>query len=253
MTLARYSKSAALIALVATAGCSSSRLDHMFKPPSMSPVGEMRNPMPAPAPERYNVPPKNGGVTEPTHTTASLWHSGPTSLFGDRRARKSGDIVTVVIEIDEEAEMKNRTDRSRSSSDGLSVPALLGVPSLAQDVLPGGAGLDPAIDASSNNASSGDGTIKREERITLRIAATVIGELPNGHLAISGSQEIRVNYELRELLVGGIIRPEDIARNNTITYDKIADARISYGGRGQISDLQKARYGSQILDMISPF
>lgn len=221
----------------------------------MSPVGDMRNPMPATSPERYNVPPKNAGVgaTEPEPTAASLWHSGPTSLFGDRRARKTGDIVTVVIEIDEEAEMKNRTDRSRSSSDDISVPALFGVPSLAQDVLPGGAGLDPAVEASSNTSSSGDGTVKREERITLRVAATVVHELPNGHLAITGSQEIRVNYELRELLVAGIIRPEDISRNNIITYDKIADARISYGGRGQISDLQRARYGSQILDMISPF
>ncbi|WP_425411135.1 flagellar basal body L-ring protein FlgH [Hyphococcus sp.] len=255
----KHLKSALLIMTAASlAGCGSSRLDHMFKPPSMSPVGEMRNPMPAPSPERFNVPPKNarahqGGVTEPTHTTASLWHSGPTSLFGDRRARQTGDIVTVVIEIDEEAEFKNSTDRSRSASDDLSVPGLFGLPSLAQDVLPNGAGLDPAVETSSNTSSSGDGTIKREERITLRVAATVVGELPNGHLAISGSQEIRVNYELRELLVGGIIRPEDISRSNVITYDKIADARISYGGRGQISDLQRARYGSQILDMISPF
>lgn len=250
-----HAKTAALIAAAAAiAGCSSNRLDHMFQPPSMSPVGEMRNPMPAPSPERFNVPPKDGvGATESEHTAASLWHAGPTSLFGDRRARKTGDIVTVVIEIDEEAEIKNRTDRSRSSSDDISIPALLGVPSLAQDALPGGAGLDPAVEASSNTASSGDGTIKREERITLRVAATVIDVLPNGHLAISGSQEIRVNYELRELLVAGIIRTEDISRNNIITYDKIADARISYGGRGQISDLQRARYGSQILDMISPF
>lgn len=252
--MTHVSKSALIIAAaLAASACSSNRLDHMFQPPSMSPVGEMRNPMPAPSPERYNVPPKTVAATEAKHTSASLWHSGPTSLFGDRRARQTGDIVTVVIEIDEEAEIKNRTDRSRSSSDDLSVPALLGVPSLAQGVLPGGAGLDPALETSSNTSSSGDGTIKREEKITLRVAATVVGELPNGHLAISGSQEVRVNYELRELLVAGIIRPEDISRNNIITYDKIADARISYGGRGQISDLQKARYGQQIIDMISPF
>jgi len=202
------SKSALIIAAaVAASSCSSNRLDHMFQPPSLSPVGEMRNPMPAPSPERYKVPPKNIAATEAKHTSASLWHSGPTSLFGDRRARQTGDIVTVVVEIDEEAEIKNRTDRSRSSSDDLDVPALFGVPSLAERVLPDGAGLSPAIEASSTTSSSGDGTIKREEKITLRVAATVIGELPNGHLAISGSQEIRVNYEMRELLVAGIIRP----------------------------------------------
>ena len=135
----------------------------------------------------------------------------------------------------------------------MSVSNLLGLNSLAEDILPRGGTLDPAIGTSSTTNSSGDGQIKREEKITLRVAATVINELPNGHLAISGSQEIRVNYELRELLVAGIVRPEDIARNNTITYDKIADARISYGGRGQISDMQRARYGQQIIDMISPF
>ncbi len=255
MIIRKKAKTASLIiaAAASVAGCSSNRLDHMFQPPSMSPVGEMRNPMPAPAAERFNVPPKTRQTTEAKQTAASLWHSGPSSLFGDRRARATGDIVTVVIEIDEEAEIRNRTDRSRSSADGLSVPSLFGVPSLAAQALPNGAGIDPAIETSSNNTSSGDGTIRREERITLRVAATVIGELPNGHLAIAGSQEIRVNYELRELLVGGIIRPEDISRNNVITYDKIADARISYGGRGQISDLQKARYGQQVIDLISPF
>lgn len=238
--------------LVVATGCSS-RLDHMFKPPTISPVGEMRNPMPEPSPERYNVPPKSPQATEASLTTASLWRSGPQSLFGDRRARSQGDIVTVVIEIDEEAEMKNQTTRSRSATDDMAVSSFFGLNSLAQDILPNGANLDPAIGTNSSTASSGDGTIKREEKITLRVAATVIKELPNGHLAITGSQEVRVNYELRELLVAGIIRPEDISRNNIITYDKIADARISYGGRGQISDMQRARYGQQIIDLVSPF
>lgn len=238
--------------MAATSGCMS-RLDHMFTPPSMSPVGEMRNPMPAPAPDRYDVPPKPIHPTEAKVTSASLWRSGPQSLFGDRRARTRGDIVTVVIEIDEEAEMKNSTTRSRSSADDMAVSNFFGLNTLAEEILPNGATLNPAIGANSTTASQGDGKIKREEKITLRVAATVVKELPNGHLAITGSQEIRVNYELRELLVAGIIRPEDISRNNTITYDKIADARISYGGRGQISDLQRARYGQQVIDLVSPF
>ncbi len=236
----------------AAAGCSN-RLDHMLRPPSMTAPGDVKAAAPAPALARLSVPPSPVSYTEPPETAASLWRSGPQSLFGDRRARRQGDILTVMIEIDEEAEIRNRTDRSRSGAENLSVPALLGVNSLAAKVLPGGAALNPAIDTSSTSTSSGDGLIKREERITLRVAATVTQVLPNGHLAISGSQEIRVNYELRELLIAGIIRPEDISRSNVITYDKIADARVSYGGRGQISDLQRARYGQQIIDIVSPF
>ena len=238
--------------LAAVAGCSS-RLDHLNKPPSLSPVGEMRNPLPGTAAARLDVPPKDDPSVELHRTSGSLWHSGPESLFGDRRARELGDIVTVLIEIDEKAEMKNQTSRSRTASDDMSVSALFGLKELAEKVLPNGSSLDPAVGTNSSTSSSGDGTIKRQDKITLRVAATVTGVLPNGHLAISGTQEVRVNYELRELLVGGIIRPEDISRENVITYDKIADARISYGGRGQISDMQRARYGQQIIDMVSPF
>jgi flagellar L-ring protein precursor FlgH len=186
-------------------------------------------------------------------TAGSLWRSGPQSLFGDRRARKVGDIVTVLVKIDDEAEIRNRTNRARDGSEELSVPALLGINSLAQRVLPAGAGLDPAIETSSQSTTSGEGAIKREEKITLRVAATVVDLLPNGHLVVQGSQEVRVNYELRDLRIAGVIRTEDISRSNIITYDKIADARISYGGRGQISDIQKARYGQQIIDLVSPF
>ena len=77
--------------------------------------------------------------------------------------------------------------------------------------------------------------------------------LPNGILSIVGSQEIRVNFELRDLQVSGFVRPEDISRQNEITYDKIASARVSYGGRGQISDVQQPRYGQQVLDILLPF
>ena len=219
----------------------------------MTPPGESSRPIPGPSEKRMAAYKPKAAPVYAQPTPASLWRSGPESLFGDRRARTLGDIVTVMIEIDEEAEIDNRTDRTRNSSDNLSVPALLGVPSLAQQVLPGSASLNPAVETSSSTNSSGNGTIQRAERITLRIAATVDHILPNGHLSITGTQEIRVNYELRELQIAGIIRPEDISRANIITYDKIADARISYGGRGQISDLQKARYGQQVIELISPF
>ncbi|WP_101067140.1 flagellar basal body L-ring protein FlgH [Roseovarius salinarum] len=184
---------------------------------------------------------------------ASLWRRGRDSLLGDRRARRRGDILTVVIEIDEQAEISNSTSRSRSGSESLGIPQLFGLPQRIDPDLPDGATLGNAVSVESSSASDGDGSVKRNEKLTLRIAATITRVLPNGVLAIEGLQEVRVNFEIRELLVSGYVRPEDISRQNEITYDKIASARISYGGRGHISDVQQPRPGQQVLDMILPF
>lgn len=243
---------AIIAALPLTTGCVG-RLDHAFSAPHMSAPGAHREEVPAAAAERLALAGLSPRDIDEAGSTGSLWQSGPTSLFGDRRARSLGDILTVVIEIDDEAEIKNRTDRTRDSADGLSIPNFFGLASLASDVLPNGATLNPAIDAASSSETAGDGNIRREEKVTLRVAATVTHMLPNGHMVITGSQEMRVNHELRDLQVAGIIRPEDISRQNTITYEKIADARIVYGGRGVISDVQQPRYGQKILDAILPY
>ncbi len=184
---------------------------------------------------------------------ASLWNGGRRSLLGDRRALLRGDIMTVVVEIDEKAEFSNSSSRNRSGSESLSIPSLLGIPQRIDSFLPTGATLDSAVGLNSSSASSGDGAIRRNEKLTLRVAATITEVLPNGILRIRGSQEVRVNLEVRELLVEGYVRPEDISRQNEITYDKIASARISYGGRGMISSAQSPRSGQQFLDEILPF
>lgn len=184
---------------------------------------------------------------------ASLWSGGQTSLLGDQRAMKRGDIMTVVIEIDEQAEISNSTSRSRSGSESLGIPNLFGIPQRINQGITDGASLDDAVGITSSSDSAGDGSVRRSESLTLRIAATIVDVLPNGVLAIEGTQEVRVNFELRELLVSGFVRPQDISRQNEITYDKIASARISYGGRGQITDVQQPRIGQQVLDVILPF
>ncbi|WP_102106666.1 flagellar basal body L-ring protein FlgH [Oceaniglobus roseus] len=184
---------------------------------------------------------------------ASLWRGGRKSLLGDRRAESRGDILTVVIEIDDRAEISNSTQRSRSGAESLGMPSLFGIPQRIDRKLPEGASLADAVSTSSTSTSAGDGSVRRNEKLTLRVAATVVNELPNGVLQIQGSQEVRVNFEIRELIVTGYVRPEDISRQNEITYDKIAAARISYGGRGQITDVQQPRYGQQIADAILPF
>ncbi len=191
--------------------------------------------------------------TRSPQNEASLWSRDRRSLLGDRRAMRQGDILTVVIEIDDRAEISNSTARSRSGSESMAVPEFLGIPQRIDENLPTGANLGSAVSTNSSSASAGDGSVKRNEKLTLRVAATITGELPNGLLQIVGRQEVRVNFEMRELLVTGYVRPEDISRQNEITYDKIASARISYGGRGQITDVQQPRYGQQIADIILPF
>ncbi|UWQ28657.1 flagellar basal body L-ring protein FlgH [Leisingera sp. M523] len=224
------------------------RMDHMGKPPSFTPSNEssehvamLYQGLPAQTQNRRTV------------DGASLWSGSQQSLLGDRRAIKRGDILTVVIEIDEEAEISNDTQRSRSGAESLNMPHLLGLPQRLDRKLPEGATSADAVELGSSSSSGGKGSVKRSEKLELRVAATVVDVLPNGVLAISGTQELRVNFELRELLVTGYVRPQDISRQNEITYDKIASARVSYGGRGQITDVQQPRYGQQLLDAILPF
>ena len=237
--------------MMTVAGCNG-QLDSLGRPPPITAPGAALPVIDPPVPERIALRPTPEEHADPM-VAGSLWRSGPKSLFGDRRARSVGDILTVVIEIEDEAKISNVTKRARSGSDQVNVTAAYGLPQIADTILSGSNTLDPGVSAEGTQDSSGSGNINRTEEITLRLAATVVNVLPNGHMVIRGSQEIRVNFELRDLQIAGIVRPEDISRQNVITYDKIADARIAYGGRGQITDLQQPRYGQQIVDLISPF
>lgn len=184
---------------------------------------------------------------------SSLWTGGTASLFGDRRAAKRGDILTVVIEIDDSASISNSTGRSRSGQQSGGIPDLVGIPQRLNESLPEGASMGDAFDMDSSSTFKGNGSVSRKEKLTLRIAATVVEKLPNGVLKVEGQQEVRVNFEMRELVVTGYVRPTDISRQNEITYDKIAGARIAYGGRGQITDVQQPTYGQQVADIVMPF
>ncbi len=184
---------------------------------------------------------------------SSLWTAGTDSLFGDRRAAQRGDILTVVVEIDDSASISNTTGRNRSGSQKSGLPEFFGIPQRLDESLPEGASMAEAFETKSSSTFKGSGNVARQEQLTLRIAATVVEELPNGVLRIEGQQEVRVNFEMRELIVTGFVRPIDISRQNEITYDKIAGARVSYGGRGQITDVQQPTYGQQAADIVLPF
>lgn len=219
------------------AGCSSQTLREVGRAPEMSPVGSGLNYSSTPEMAMY---PK-----QPPHRASSfsIWDDRQAKLFTDSRAHAVGDILTVILRIDDKATFDNATDRSRENSSGISAGAA--IPTFGIE----GEGV---IDYGSNTSTSGSGTTERSEKLDLKIAAVVTGVLQNGNIVISGSQEVRVNHELRILNIAGIVRPQDVDHNNTVSYDKIAEARVSYGGRGRLTEVQQPPYGQQLVDILSP-
>lgn len=183
----------------------------------------------------------------------SLWQPGASSFFKDKKARKVGDILTVTVKIKDKAELKNETKRDRTSKDSASAPVMYGLENKLLGLIPGVANPAKLLDVAGTNSSNGKGEIKRDETIETNVAAMVSQILPNGNLVVHGDQEIRINAELRKVTVDGIVRPEDISASNSVDSDQIAEARISYGGKGTMSSLQQPRVGNQIIDILSPF
>ena len=183
----------------------------------------------------------------------SLWREGARGFFRDQRARRVGDVLTVNVTIEDKAELSNESSRSRRNSDDMGMTGFFGLQNKLEKVLP--SPIDPSalVDLNSSLNNAGRGEVNREESIEMNVAALITQMLPNGNMVIEGRQEVRVNFEVREVLVAGIVRPEDITPANTIPHEKIAELRVAYGGRGQITDVQQPRYGSQILDLLLPY
>ncbi|TDQ84381.1 flagellar L-ring protein precursor FlgH [Dongia mobilis] len=252
-SIASHGRKAGLLALALAlplAGCGNliDRVSEIGKEPSMDPienptqqVGYQPVSLPMPAPMQ--------DIRQP----ASLWRQGSRAFFKDQRAGKVGDILTVVIEIQDQATLSNGTTQERDGSNSAGLDNLLGYEQLLSDLFPDGIDAGNLVNSDSESSTSGTGSVNRSEAIRLRVAAVITQVLPNGNMVLQGTQQVRVNYELRALTVGGVIRPEDINNVNEINYDKIAEARIAYGGKGTLSDIQQPRYGQQVYDIFFPF
>lgn len=248
-------KSMAAVFMLATSlgGCSIfSGLQNIGKAPEISPI---ENPTEAEDYKPVSMPMPKQKEEYQTSGANSLWKKGSTGFFKDQRAANIGDIITVKISAKDAAKLENETEQNRDdNSDTMSVGSLAGYEKyIGNKFLPTSANKDSLLDISSNREISSDGKIDRKENINVTMAATVTQVLPNGNLVIVGTQEIRVNYELRQLGVQGIIRRADISSDNSIESSKIAELRVSYGGKGTLSDIQQPRYGRQIIDIIAPF
>jgi flagellar L-ring protein precursor FlgH len=239
-----------LIALATAplAGCAST-LDAL-KSPKLTPVG---NPAPLATQQQQVLSAYRVREEAPRPASAnSIWRVGARTFFNDQRAAKVGDILTILITIDDSAQVQNDTSRERKTNNTVNMPNFFGLETLLSHALPG---LTPSnlVNTAGDSALTGTGSINRAEKINLTVAAVVTKVMPNGNLVIQGSQEVKTNNELRELTVGGIVRPEDISSSNTINHTQIAEARISYGGKGDISRTQKAPVGQALQETISPF
>ena len=239
---------AAVMGLGACAG-TIDRVKTIGSPPPLTPLEGARAGVPQATQVSLPMPATESYTTQPN----SLWKTGSRAFFKDQRATKIGDILTVSINITDSAKVDNATTRTRTAKEGASANALLGYEKSLSKVLP--EAVDPAnlVEADSSSNNSGKGTVDRKEAINTTVAAIITQILPNGNLVIQGRQEVRINFEVREIMISGIVRPEDISNQNTIQQTQIAEARISYGGRGQLTDVQQARYGQQFFDVISPF
>jgi flagellar L-ring protein precursor FlgH len=248
MTFGSLKQFASLAALaVALAGCSTvDRLEHIGEVPSLAPL---TNPLQPPASETLSVTPP----PPPTHQDNSLWTTGARSFFHDPRASHHGDILTVNISIADAAKISDTTARGRTNSDNANLTNFFGLEGPLTSALPAGANPASLVKMGSDMSNSGTGSVDRSETINLTLAAIVTQVLPNGNLVIRGHQQVRVNTELRDLQVSGIVRPEDITSSNTIDLSQIAEARISYGGKGQITDVQQPPLGQQLYDILMPF
>jgi flagellar L-ring protein precursor FlgH len=236
----------ATIAAILLSGCAAfDRLKNIGEQPALSAVDNptarpgykpVQMPMPAAQPASYNP--------------NSLWRNGSRAFFKDQRAHQVGDILTVTVNLNDKAAIANETQRSRDNKEDSGIDNFFGKSKIPLMNAPLGSRI---FTADSNSSSDGKGSVNRSEALITNVAAVVTQTLPNGNLVVEGKQEVRVNFEIRELIVAGIVRPEDIQSDNTIDSTKIAEARIAYGGRGQITDVQQPRYGQQVLDVLLPF
>jgi flagellar L-ring protein precursor FlgH len=212
------------------------KLSAINNPTSQPGYKPVQMPMPTPQPAAYSP--------------NSLWRNGSRAFFKDQRAHEIGDILTVTVNINDTATFANETQRSRVNTEDSGITNFFGVKNLplTNQALPA-----RILTTDGTTSTDGKGSINRAETLTTNVAAIVTQVLPNGNLVVEGKQEIRVNFEMRQLIVGGIVRPEDIQSDNTIDSTKIAEARIAYGGKGQIMDVQQPPYGQQFFDIVLPF
>ncbi|HZR19374.1 MAG TPA: flagellar basal body L-ring protein FlgH [Verrucomicrobiae bacterium] len=182
----------------------------------------------------------------------SLWREGASqAMFADKRASRVGDLITIVVQENTTASKDNATSTSKKASMDAAITAFLYSPA-ASGLLTKGGTL-PALKYNSANSFDGGGTIKNSEQIVAQVTVRVVDVLPNGNMLIEGTRETSFSGEKQNIILRGIVRPDDVAANNTVFSYNVADAKIQIIGRGAITDAQRKGWFTKIWDKISPF
>jgi len=248
MRTALIASALALTSTLALGACSTAM--EAVRGPELAPIGYPAALVPTsqvylPSPEQQRA--------DRAASANSLWRTGARTFFGDQRARRVGDILTVNIDIDDRAQTQNSTARSRSNEISTGINNFFGLENSLGQAFPGGFDPQNLVGLEGGSTANGSGSVNRSEKVSLTIAAVVTDVLSNGNLVIQGRQEVRTNREIRELTIAGIVRPEDVSSANTIAHTQIAEARISYGGRGDISRVQATPAAQSLIERFSPF
>jgi flagellar L-ring protein FlgH len=243
----RFVLTGALLVILPTA-CGCSAIDRISQIGEQPKLAAIENPTSQPGYKPVQMPMPKPELA--SYNANSLWRNGSRAFFKDQRAARVGDILTITVNFTDKANLSNETKRDRTSKEDSGISDFIGAQTITQahKILPG-----KLLTTDSTSKYDGSGSVDRKENLQTNVAAVVTQVLPNGNLVVEGKQEIRVNFEIREMIVAGIVRPEDIQSDNTIDSSKIAQARIAYGGRGQITDFQQPRYGQQFTDILLPF
>lgn len=244
---------ALLLATSALSACDRvlTKLERVGEPPEMSAI---ENPKTAPGYKPMSWPMPESPPPSKQYAN-TLWQPGSRAFFRDQRAARVGDIIKVNIKVNDQAVVNNQTEGKRQATDSATMTQLFGMQQKLLNYLPNRKLGDPTsiLDTSGNTNNKGTGTIRRQDQVQTQIAAMVTQVLPNNNLVIEGKQEIRVNFDVREVSIKGVVRPQDILADNTIDSTQIAEARIVYGGRGQLMEMQQPRWGEQVVEELSPF
>ena len=245
----RRTAPALLLILVAPLAASCAQLKTATAQPDLSPIKYPASLVPK---EQANLGAHADDEAPRPASANSLWRNGARTFFHDQRAGRVGDILTVNVTISDSAQIANETTANRSSSVNGGFNNLFGLETVLKHALPG-LNAGSLVNTNSALAQDGKGAVNRSETVAMTIAAVVTGVLPNGNLTIQGSQEVRINNEVRQLTVAGIVRPEDITAANTINHTQIAEARVSYGGKGQVTQVQRTPTIQALAAQYSPF